>query len=360
MNRTMTRRTATGALAIAALMLAGCGSGSSTNDDASRASVAEGASEKTATAAGSSDVEVADDDASTRTFEAQNGAIEIPVEPQRIVTCGYATLPLLQAEANLVASCEWTREINDMSPDVRAAYDAIPRVGADADASTLNYEAIAVADPDLIILGVPVFALEDIDMTILESLAPVVMIGPTKPSEWRILGEQYADAANVVDEYGAFKGRYEVLAADIASRYETLDGISFGGICSVCAGDDGTFTREYASSYVTNLFDELGFSVPGQPIDSEGPQHAETLSIENLSESFADVDVIVYGLDADGNIPPTAQSLFDSPLWQSLPAVQAGNVIAVEHSSASTYETAILALQSIDASLAALPAYADQ
>jgi iron complex transport system substrate-binding protein len=49
-----------------------------------------------------------------------------------------------------------------------------------------------------------------------------------------------------------------------------------------------------------------------------------------------------------------------SPLWQSLPAVQAGNLVPVKHSHAATYETALLALDSIDEALAALPANRQQ
>ena len=197
-------------------------------------------------------------------------------------------------------------------------------------------------------------------MAKLEALAPVVFVGLTVPGEWRELGEQYADAANVSDSYGEFKEEYEARAAEIADKYAgSLGGLKFAGVCGVCGTEPGEFSREYASSYTTNLFDDLGLDFYGEPTDPE-EVHSEYLSVEQLSENLGEADVIVYGVEADGSLPPELEELFASPLWQDLPAVKAGNLVAVEHSSAATYETALLALDSIDAELAKLPANQNQ
>ncbi|MGW5321136.1 ABC transporter substrate-binding protein [Rhodococcus pyridinivorans] len=308
----------------------------------------------------SSIAESGTDSAATRTFEAQNGSIEIPADPQRIVSCGYATLPLIQAGANLAAVCEWSRELDNMDEETLAAYEALPKVAPDGAVSELNYEAVTAADPDLIIMGVPARVQEQVDVAKLEALAPVVFVGLTVPGEWRELGEQYADAANVSDSYGEFKEEYEARAAEIADKYaDSLGGLKFAGVCGVCGTEPGEFSREYASSYTTNLFDDLGFDFFGEPTDPEGV-HAEYLSVEQLPENLGEADVIVYGVEADGSLPPELEELFASPLWQDLPAVKAGNLVAVKHSSAATYETALLALDSIDAELAKLPANQNQ
>lgn len=300
--------------------------------------------------------EGAETTASTRTFEAQNGSIEIPADPQRIVACGYATLPLIQAGANLAAVCEWTREIDSMNAETLAAYEALPKVAPDGAVSELNYEAITAADPDLIIMGVPARVKEQVDMAKLEALAPVVFLGPTDPGQWRELGEQFADASNVGDAYGEFKEQYESRAAEIAAKYAgTLGSLNFAGLCSTCGTEPGEFHREYKSSYTTNLFDDLGFTFPGEPADP-ADVHGEYVSLEQLPANLADIDVIVFGLEPDGSVSAELQAVFDSPLWQSLPAVQAGNLVGVAHPAAATYETALLALDSIDAALEKLPA----
>lgn len=296
----------------------------------------------------------------TRTFEAQNGSIEIPADPQRIVACGYAALPLIQSGANLAAVCEWSRELDNMDEETLAAYEELPKVAPDGAVSELNYEAITAADPDLIIMGVPARVQEQVDMAKLEALAPVVFLGPVDPGEWRELGEQYADAANVSDSYGAFKEEYEARAAEIADKYSgTLGDLQFAGVCGVCGTEPGEFSREYASSYTTNLFDDLGLEFYGEPSDP-ADVHAEYLSVEQLPENLGEADVIVYGVEADGSLTPELEELFASPLWQELPAVQAGNLVAVKHSSAATYETALLALDSIDEELEKLPANQSQ
>ncbi len=304
---------------------------------------------------GSDSGDEAENAAATRTFEAQNGAVEIPADPQRIVACGYATLPLIQAGADLAAVCEWTREIENMDEETLAAYEALPKVAPDGSVAALDYEAVTAARPDLIILGVPARAREELDMAKLEALAPVVFLGPTDPGQWRELGEQYADAAGVADAYGEFKQDYEARAAEISQAYAgPLGDLKFAGLCSACGIEPGEFFREYASSYTTNLFDDLGLEFPGEPADPEDV-HGEYLSLEQMPANLAEADVIVYGVDADGSVPPELQAVFDSPLWQNLPAVRAGNLVPVRHANAATYETALLALESIDTGLAALP-----
>lgn len=294
-----------------------------------------------------------------RWFEAENGTIAIPEQPQRIVACGYSVLPLLQAGANLVAICENEREIDDMPDDLRAVYEELPKVGPDGDASAINYEGVAAAEPDLIIMGVPFAFLEDLNMDTLEDLAPVLAFGPRLPGDWREVTVGYADAAGVSDVYAGFVEQYEARAAEVAERYAGLARLTFGGVCTTCPADAGTFRRSYASGFPTNLLDDLGFDFPGHPADPNVAQHGEYLSLEQLGESFDGIDVIVYGVESDGSIPEAGREVLSSPLWEALPAVQAGNVVAFEHSGAATHLTAILALDSIDEQLAALPAFVE-
>lgn len=322
-----------GALGLCVSLVAGCG-----DDD----SAADSAGDSTA----------------TRAFDADNGTVEIPTDPQSVVACGYAVLPLVQGGANLSAVCEWTRELDNMDAETRAAYDAIPKVGRDADVASINYEAIAAADPDLIIMGVPSVVIGELRMDALEALAPVVILGPIDPGDWRTLGERYADAAGVGDVYGETKAEYEALAAEIADRYADVAGdLTFGGVCTVCGAEANEYMREYASSYTTNLFDDLGFSFPGDPADPDGG-HGAYLALENITADLGAVDVIVYSVDEDGSLDPDFAALTETALWQNLPAVQAGNLVEVRHSRAATYQTAILALRAIDAELSELPAFA--
>lgn len=344
-------RRLTAVLAITGLLFTAAACGSDDGSD-------EGATGDTATESSSDDGgSTGDGESGTRAFELPDGTtIDIPAEPQSIVACGYAALPLIQADANLSAVCEWTRELENMSDEELATYEELPKVAPDGDVASLDYEGVAAAEPDLIIMGVPERARSVVDMERLEGLAPVVFIGPLAPGDWRTLGEQYADAAGVADNYGEHKSEYEARAAEIEEQFaDELDGVTFGGICADCDEGAGTFTVEYASSYTTNQFDDLGLEFPGEPADPEDV-HAETLSLEQLTETFSDIDVIVYKVDADGTAPEPLATIQQSDAWKALPAVQAGHVIEVEHARAATYRTALLALDSIEAQLEALAA----
>ncbi|MCA1004849.1 ABC transporter substrate-binding protein [Rhodococcus hoagii] len=294
--------------------------------------------------------------ATTRTFQAQNGAVEIPSDPKSIVACGYAVLPLIQSGANLSGICEWNREEDNMDADTKKAYDALAKVGPDGAISELNYEAVTAAKPDLIILGVPARAQAQVDMGKLQALAPVVFLGPTTPADWRTLGEQFADAANVSDSYGAFIEQYNERTQEISKKYQDkLGSLKFAGVCSVCGTEPGEFYREYKSSYTTSLFDDLGLQIPSQPENPED-EHGEYVALEKISDKLGDADVIVYGVEVDGSPSPEMAELMASPLWQNLPAVKAGNLVPVKHFQAATHQTALLALDSIDEGLGALPA----
>lgn len=325
---------------------AACGS----DDDAATTTTADGGtgSAPTGETAGA---------ARTRAFQLPDGTtVDIPTDPQSVVACGYAVLPLIQAGANLSAVCEWTRELENMTDEEKAVYDEIAKVAPDGDVASLDYEGVAAAAPDLIIMGVPERARSVVDMERLEGLAPVVFIGPVAPGDWRTLGEQYADAAGVLDNYGESKDEYETRAAEIKEAFSAdLADVTFGGICADCDEGAGTFTVEYASSYTTNQFDDLGLVFPGEPADPEDV-HGEVLSLEQLTVTFADVDVIVYKVDADGTAPEPLATIQQSDAWKALPAVQAGHVIEVEHARAATYRTALMALDSIEAQLEDLAA----
>lgn len=240
-----------------ALFLSACGDDADTTADGEPA-----VTEPAITEPADSGTDAADE---TREFVDGNGdTIVIPTEPTNIVACGYAVLPLIQAEAPLAAVCEWTRELDNMDAETLAAYEAIPKVAVDADVSTLNYEGVAAAAPDLIILGVPAPAMADVRLDVLTDIAPVVVLAPTAPGDWRELGDRFADAAGVADRYGESRDEYNVLVAEINAEFADLFAdTTFGGICAACGLAEGMVMREFASSYVTNLFDDLDATFPG-------------------------------------------------------------------------------------------------
>jgi ABC-type Fe2+-enterobactin transport system substrate-binding protein len=110
-----------------------------------------------------------------------------------------------------------------------AAFVLATKVAGETSAET-NYEAIATTKPDLIVIGVPRTALGDLDMKRLESIAPVVVIGPTIPDAWRDLSRRQSDAAGRLSGYAAAKdgktfGIRYTEAATYLSAIKTLEAI---------------------------------------------------------------------------------------------------------------------------------------
>ncbi len=301
-----------------------------------------------------------DDDAAasdeTRTFTADNGTVTIPADPQRVVATGYAVPTLIEGGAKLVGISAWSRGLKLMSDEDVATYEGLEKVAGETADST-DYEAIADLKPDLIVLGVPQPALVDIDMERLEQIAPVAAIGPKLPSAWRELSKTQSDAANRLSEYDANQAAYEKKAADLTVKYaDALEGLKFGHLGAYGEVAAGTFMREFEDSWGTNIASDIGVEYYGEVKKKAGGAGdvSEFPSIEELSTSFADADVITYSLSSDGSTSEAVQYVLDSPLWKNLPAVKAGKVFALPFTEAATYRQAVTALDGMDEALASL------
>ncbi|GAA4668963.1 iron-siderophore ABC transporter substrate-binding protein [Streptomyces chumphonensis] len=330
----MSIRRSAGLVGAVALALALTGCGASSSDDGDEAS-------------GS---------AKTRVFTADNGKITIPADPQRVVATGYAVPALIEADAPLVGISSWQRGEPMMSDEDLATYTSLPKVAGEQAAET-NYEAVAEAEPDLIVIGVPAPVLGDIDVERLESIAPVVAIGPTVPSAWRDLSRDQADAAGALEEFDARQKEYEDRAAEVAARYEdVLGGLEFGHVGAYGEVAKGTFQREFSGSWGTNIAEDIGATYYGE-VKEPGPGSrsvSEYPSIEELPESLGEADVITYSVQADGSVPEAVRYVMDSPLWDNLPAVKAGKTFPIRYTEAATHGQGIQTLDAIDEAFAPL------
>ncbi|MFB9926630.1 ABC transporter substrate-binding protein [Amycolatopsis halotolerans] len=328
---TVTRKTrlAAAALAVALTVVAGCGSG---------------------------DAQSGGSDAPTRAFAADNGEIKIPVKPKRVIATGYAVPALLEAKAPLVGISTWKRGLPMMTAEDRKKYDELPKVAGEQAAET-NYEAIAQADPDLIVIGVPKPVLADIDVKRLQEIAPVVAIGPSVPSAWRELSRKQSDAAGALAGFDAARQEYEAKAKQLADKYKTvLPQLKLGHIGAYGEVAKGNFQREFKDSWGTNIAQDLGANYYGQvKVKGGGSKDvSEYPSIEELPTAFAQADAITYSVKPDGSVPPAVKYVLDSPLWKELPAVKAGKTFAFRYTEAATYRAAMKTLDAVDQAFAPL------
>ncbi|NBE98251.1 ABC transporter substrate-binding protein [Nonomuraea sp. KC401] len=294
--------------------------------------------------------------AATRVFDADNGQVTIPADPKRVVATGYAVPVLIEAGAALVGISTWKRGLPLMSGEDRATYDGLEKVAGETAAET-NYEAIAKVKPDLIVIGVPKPVLAEIDMERLKSVAPVVAIGPTKPSAWRELSRRQADAAGRGANFDQAKAAYEKKAAELAAKYEdALAGVDFGHVGSYGEVAKGSFQREFADSWGTNIAQDIGVTYYGQVKEKGGGSLdvSETPSIEELSKSLGEADAITYSVQPDGTPNESVAYVLKSELWKNLPAVKAGRAFPLRYTEAATYDSALKTLDAVDQALAPL------
>jgi iron complex transport system substrate-binding protein len=353
---------ATAAAALLALTLAACGTDGDGDGDSDASAASATSCESSVPPLEDAEPAAATEEATgeTRRFEADNGTVEIPTDPQRIVATGYAVPVLLEADADLVGISTWSRGTDLMTEGDLATYEDLKKVAGDTADST-NYEAIVGARPDLIVLGVPLPVLGDVDMERLEEIAPVVVLGPSRPDDWKGLSRRQADAAGELDYYEEAKASYDAKAAELEEKYaDVLEDECFGHVGGYGDVSAGNFHREYAGSWGTNIAGDIGVTYYGGPAEpGEGSAlMSDYPSIEELPESLADATAITYTVADDGEPLEPVAYVLDHELWQTLPAVQDGMTIALPFTEAATYPSAERTLDEIDRALA--EAFADE
>lgn len=292
----------------------------------------------------------------TRSFTDDSGSVTIPAKPQRIVATGYAVPALVEADAPLVGISSWSRGEALMSSDVKARYDKTPRVAGDT-AKETNYEAIAKAKPDVIIIGVPQPVLKDIDLKRLKSIAPVVTLGPTLPDAWKTLTARQLDAAGLSGHLASSKAAYDKRAGELKAKYApVLNTMKFAHIGAYGDPGQGNFQREFSRSWGTNIAEDIGVKYPGTvKVKGGGSKDvSEYQSIEQLPAAVAGTDAISYSVEPDGKPSPAISYVQNSPLWKGLSQVKAGKTFAFRYSQAATYPEAMKTLDALDSTLAPL------
>ncbi|ANU34922.1 ABC transporter substrate-binding protein [Corynebacterium glutamicum] len=204
-------------------------------------------------------------------------------------------------------------------------------------ADDISLEAIAAADPDLIISR-----LSDVEpiQEQLETIAPVLPIGEQDTSTWQ-------EDLRLVAQATGTEQRAEELIADYDSRIKAL-------------------STQYADILANNTFAPLSFN--GESFETRPnrllsvvlrdlgatPSHAFEVAINGDATKYSPEQVLTGFGDADGlimlvNSPQTWQELQDNQLYQQLPAVTEGHFV---RSDKQTHEggplTALHALDVIE------------
>jgi iron complex transport system substrate-binding protein len=317
-----------GATLSAALVLTGCGSSSDAPGDTTGA---------------------------MRSFEADNGTIEIPADPQRIVAIGSAPIYLsLGVEPVGLGPKATESELAWLPPEAKQVNDAAVDVGDEVD-----YEKVASLEPDLIVIYDPAHVWEGgkYNEERFQSIAPTIYIELSN-TNWKAQTERLANAVGEVGTFEDGKARYDTLVTEINSEYSELLTSTTFMVLNRWGGkftpEAGVLNMEYPGSYCTTYAEDAGLEiVPEAPADGD---ISVELSIEQLSDTVADADVIIYPLGADGAVTPEFAPVLETNIWQSIPQTNEGRALGVQCDRTSTYSSKIVNLESLKEALGTLPA----
>lgn len=266
-------------------------------------------------ALGSLAVGCGSDEPSTRVVETSFGSVELPADPERVIALDeYAAMNLL---ALGIEPMEVTGSYASLvSQDILASRSV--EIVEQGDAFTVNFEAIAAAEPDVIVVTAESAFMASVEP--LMEIAPTVILPYTVP--WR---DVIADTGELFDRQREASQVIDGLETKIDDVAEVVDGDPFS--LSIL-GD--TFDIVFAVSpeaVLSDVVGEVGIERPAAQVDGPSMEGFESIigvSTELLADHDADVVAVMDGVFY------RSATLLDAPTYQALPAVEAGNSVIVD------------------------------
>lgn len=244
------------------------------------------------------------------------GTTEVPDNPKRVVVLtNEGTEAVLALGIQPVgAANSWTAE---------PWYDHIKDLMGDATAvgkeSAVNVELIAALQPDLI-LGNKMR--QEAIYPQLSAIAPTVFSDRLR-GDWRVNFKLYAQALGKAEESEKLLSDFDARASDLSEKLgdATNETVS---IVRMTAGQLRIYQKDSFSGY---MLDHIGFQRPAN-------QDVNEFAMVVGKESIPDMDgdrIFYFTYDTgDGEGEKLTQEVLSDPLWQSLDAVKAGKVHAVD------------------------------
>lgn len=318
-TRTGTRRRTAmvASLAMAALTLAGCGSGTSTD------SSEDGSAS----------------DAFPVTIEHALGEATIEAKPERVVTIGWGSVDTAVALGTTPVGMEidsWGADEDGYLPWTRAAIeergDELPTTFAVY--PEIDIDAIVELEPDLILA--PLSGLSQDDYDILSDLAPTVAY-PEKAwhTDWKqqidIIGQALGESEKAK---GVISEIEETLATAATDNPEFAD-YSFAYVYAV---EPGSLSLYKSGDARVDIITALGLkedpTVAEVPIDDD--TFTATLGLEQ-ADLLDDVDIVFTWYNDEAN----KKEIEGQPLFAQVPAVKRGSVVSMVDAALAMASTII-------------------
>lgn len=297
-------------------------------------SVLTGCGSQAATATTNTNVEATSEDFAPVTIDHAFGQTVIEERPERIVTLSWANqdpilalgvVPVGVSAANYGMMTDnrlhlWTDEafknLGEENPNVFN------------DETGWDYEAIAAANPDIIIASYSGFTEEEYNL--LSEIAPVVpYIETAWKADWRQQTIVNAKAIGREAEGQALVDDVDALITEKLANYPDLKGKS-AGYFWILQDDMSTFYAYLPNDPRASYLNDLGLKTPESILGlaETSEDFSVTISREN-TDQLSDVDImVVYG---DQGLLEAMQA---DPLMSQIPAVKNGAVVLIDSTTA--------------------------
>jgi len=286
----------------------------------------------------------------THTVKADNGTIEVPVDPQRVVSLGNTTLPFIDMGGKPVGVTEvGASELSLIPAEQQATYKAATDLGSSGD--QVDMEKLANLKPDLIVAQFPASEFKKVEKR-LESIAPTVFWG--LDVEWKALADGLAQAGNETAGLSGQKAQFEKKIAEMKQKYaDIIKNTKFVNVDRWSSSDPGTFSiADFGCVEIAQ--GDLGMDFP-KAKEGDDPLGWTSLPFEQIA-GLSKYDVITYPVDAEGHPTETFAPVVATNTWKALPAVKSGRALGLFCPGNNSYGPVLQYLDSLDTALATLPA----
>lgn len=249
----------------------------------------------------------ANSSADTITYQSENGPIEVPAHPQRVVVLsGYAG-NLLALGVPLAGADSWTKN----NPNFQDRLKDVPEVSEE------NVESILNAKPDLIIAGSDI---KNADK--LKQIAPLVTYTYNNVdylTQVLEIGKAVNQEQKAADWIADFKERAQKAGEEIKAK------IGADSTISIIEGDSkALYTFGDAWGRGTEIiYQAMGLKMPDKVKEMTAKEGYYDLSLEVLPDYMG--DYVIYSKD-----PASDASFQQTDTYKNIPAVKNGRVFEVD------------------------------